>query len=199
MKKNIPILLILLLLAGCYASTGTGKSAPAAMVSPVSAAPSGRVLQYGIYTRVRGGEVVDSARTTTGKALSNLVMTRDRTTDRIPLVKDKLMAYQYRLSNLPDTRMVRLRRVLKHPPFTLPDGTVSDGSDYMIRRMVERGEVFAFDAYGLNEGYEMVEGDWFFQIWYGEQLLVEQKFTTYWPEDNAPAGLDALTPGVADG
>jgi len=69
------------------------------------------------------------------------------------------MAYQYRLSNLPGTRTVKLRRVLKHPPFRLPDGTVSSGSDFMITKKLERGEVFAYDTYALNEDYEMVAGE----------------------------------------
>jgi hypothetical protein len=74
--------------------------------------------------------------------------------------------------------------VLKHPEFKLPDGTTSTGSDFMINNKLERGEVFAYDAYALNEDYEMVEGEWTFQIWYQDKMLVEQKFTTYWPEDD---------------
>jgi hypothetical protein len=133
---------------------------------------------------VRGGEVVVDPKTTTGKGVTKPVITRDRETDRIPLIKDKYMAYQYRLSNLPGTRTVKLRRVLKHPEFSLPDGTTSTGSDFMISKKLERGEVFAYDAYALNEDYEMVEGEWVFQIWYQDKILVEQKFTTYWPASN---------------
>lgn len=146
-----------------------------------NAAPTGRILQYGVYTLLRGGEVVNSKKSSTGKAVSKPVITRDRETDRIPLIKDKYMAYQYRLSNLPDTHRIKLRRVLKHPPMILPDGTVSTGSDYSITRKVERNEIFEFDAYALNEDYEMVEGVWVFQIWYKDIKLVEQRFTTYQP------------------
>jgi hypothetical protein len=77
---------------------------------------------------------------------------------------------------------VSLRRVLKHPPFNLPDGTVNTGSDFTITKRVERNEVFAYDVYALNEDYEMVDGEWTFQIWYGDQLLLEQQFTTYHEE-----------------
>jgi hypothetical protein len=130
---------------------------------------------------VRGGKIIDSPETTTGKAVSAPVITRDRETTRIPLIKDKYMAYQYRLSNLPDLRRIKLRRVLMHPPMHLPDGKVSTGSDYTVTRKVESNEVFAFDAYALNEDYEMVVGDWIFQIWYQDQMLLEQRFTTYSP------------------
>lgn len=142
--------------------------------------PSGKILQYGIYTLLRGGEIINSKKSSTGKAVSKPVITRDRITDRIALIKDKYMAYQYRLSNMPDQRLVKLRRVLKHPPMNLPDGTITSGSDYTIKQKVERNEVFAFDSYALNEDYEMVEGEWVFQIWYRQNKLVEQRFTTYW-------------------
>ena len=73
-------------------------------------------------------------------------------------------------------------RIMKHPPFQLPEGTVSTGSDFMITKKLERDEAFAYDTYALNEDYEMVEGDWTFQIWFEDKMLVEQTFTTYWPD-----------------
>lgn len=156
--------------------------------------PAGRVLQYGVYTLLRGGEVIDDPKTSTGKSLTKPVITRDRTTDRIPLIKGKYMAYQYRLSNL-EGRMVKLRRVLKHPAFHMPDGKVSNGSDFIVNKKLERGEVFAYDAYAFNEDYEMVEGDWVFQIWHDEKKLIEQTFTTYWPDAEEIAQLGKVLPG----
>jgi len=158
--------------------------------------PTGRVLQYGLYTLVSGGDVIDDPKTTTGKGVSKPVITRDRTVERIPLVRNKYMAYQYRLSNLPGKGRVKLRRVLMHPEFKLPDGSRSSGSDFMITKKLDRGQVFAYDAYALNEDYEMVEGEWIYQIWYKGKKLVEQKFTTYHPDEEemkrltAPSWLD---------
>jgi hypothetical protein len=181
--KKLLLLILAVVLAGCEQGSSTIEaSGNTGETNIVQEEPSGRVLQWGIYTLLRGGEPVDSPKTSTGKALSKPVITRDRTTDRIPLIKDKYMAYQYRLSNIPG-RIVKLRRVLKHPEFNLPDGTTSTGSDFTINKKLERGEVFAYDAYALNEDYEMVEGEWTFQIWHQDKMLVEQKFTTYWPGD----------------
>ncbi|MDT8388434.1 MAG: DUF3859 domain-containing protein [Thiogranum sp.] len=149
------------------------------------AAPSGRILRAGIFSKVSGGNVIDSADTSTGKALSQLVMTFIREAERIPIKKGTILGYQYRLSNLPDMRSVQLRRVLRHPPFTLPDGTVSTGSEFTINKRVERNEVFAYDVYALNETYEMVEGEWIFQIYYRDRLLIDRKFTTYYVNDEA--------------
>lgn len=152
--------------------------------------PVGRVLQYGIYTLIRGGQVIDDPKTSTGKSLTKPVITRDRTTERIPLIKDKYMAYQYRISNIPG-RMVKLRRILQHPALHLPDGTTSTGSDFTINKKLERGEVFAYDAYAFNEDYEMEEGEWIFQIWHKDNKLVEQRFTTYHPDTEEMAKLTA--------
>ena len=184
--KKLLLLIFMVAVAGCEQDLSTTETSGNVGKTEVIQEPSGRVLQWGIYTLLRGGKVIDRPETTTGKAVSAPVITRDRETDRIPLIKGKYMAYQYRLSNLPGIRTVELRRVLKHPEFKLPDGTTSTGSDYMISRRLEDGEVFEYDTYALNEDYEMVEGEWVFQIWYQDKMLVEQKFTTYWPEEASP-------------
>ncbi|MGD8841930.1 MAG: DUF3859 domain-containing protein [Gammaproteobacteria bacterium] len=58
----------------------------------------------------------------------------------------------------------------------------------MQRTAVERHEVFGFDAYAFDEDYQMVEGEWIFQIWYGDKMPVEQRFTAYRPETDARDG-----------
>jgi hypothetical protein len=179
--KIITTLLCALTVAGCTQITDNPQTTRETVVDEVVKQAEGRVLQYGIYTLLRGGKIIDSATSSTGKAVTKPVITRDRETDRIPLIKDKYMAYQYRLSNIPG-RIVKLRRVLQHPAFHLPDGTTSTGSDFTINKKLERGEVFAYDAYAFNEDYEMVEGEWVFQIWYKGNKLVEQRFTTYHPD-----------------
>ncbi|MDX2504367.1 MAG: DUF3859 domain-containing protein [Gammaproteobacteria bacterium] len=185
--KKIIVVTLMFLLSACDSSNEQVLSQQVKEKKEVE----GRVLQYGLYTLVRGGEVVDDPKSTTGKGVSKPVITRDRTVERIPLVRDKYMAYQYRLSNLPEKDRVKLRRVLKHPEFILPNGTTSVGSDFMIIKKLDRGKVFAYDAYALNEEYEMVEGEWVFQIWYKGNKLVEQKFTTYRPDEAELAKLTA--------
>lgn len=142
--------------------------------------PTGRILQYGIYELVRGGKVVESTLTSTGKAVSKPVIQKIKQTERVALKKGAYFAYQYRLSHLAtDKPVVDLKRVLKHPEMTLPDGKKISRSEYVIKVPVKQGEVFAFDGYAFNEDYEMVEGDWIFQIWYQGNKLIEKKFTSY--------------------
>ena len=148
-------------------------------------APVGKVTKAGLFEVIRSGGLVNSSRSSTGKAISKPVIQLVERTDRIPLVKDAHMSMQYRIWNLPDRpAYIDLRRVLIHPPMTLPDGTISTGSDYMIKGRVSVGQVIAYTGYGLNEEYEMVEGDWTFQIWFEGKKLIEQTFITYWPEES---------------
>lgn len=144
---------------------------------------AGKVARPGLYRLVRSAGVVDSPITSTGKAVSKPVVQLVKTTERIPLIKGAQMYLQYRLWYFPNQpAYVDLRRVLKHPAMTLPDGSVSTGSDFMVKRKISSNQVIAYTGYGLDEDYELVEGDWSFEIWYQDEKLIEQKFTTYKPE-----------------
>ena len=158
--------------------------------SHVDGALQGRVSQRGLYKLVRSGGLIDDPSTSTGKAVSNPVIQRVKSTERIPLVKGAQMYLQYRIWSFPDIpAYVDLRRTLKHPPMNLPDGSISTGSDYMIKGRVSVNQVIAFTGYGLDEDYELVEGDWVFEIWHKDRKLVEQKFTTYRPDEKELAAL----------
>lgn len=146
----------------------------------------GRVFEYGIYNAQRKGRVLSSLTTNTGKVVTKPVLELSETTDSIPLTIGTYFAYRYRILNLPKEEakkpVVKLRKVLVHPEMTLPDGSTSTGWDRTAKGRTSAGQVIAFDGYVFNEDYELVEGDWTFQIWLGEQKLVEQTFTTYQPE-----------------
>lgn len=147
----------------------------------------GTVFEYGIYNPQRKGRVLGSLETNTGKVVRKPVLEFSETTDRIPLVKDTYFAYRYRITDLPKEvakkPVADLRKVLIHPEMTLPDGSTSAGWDRTFRSRISVGQVIAFDGYAFNEEYELVEGDWTFQIWFKDQMMVEQKFTTYWPKE----------------
>ena len=155
----------------------------------------GKVIKAGLFKVIRSGGLVESKNTSTGKAISKPVIQLVTATDRIPLVKDAHMSLQYRIWNLPDQpAYIKLRRVLKHPLMTLPDGSKSTGSDYMITGSVSIGQVIAYTGYGLNESYEMLEGEWSFQIWYGDEKLIDQSFITYHPDEAEVKLLGSLSP-----
>jgi hypothetical protein len=201
--KHLIFIALLITLLGCESEIPTSKDNMEAETSPASTTSEetlsylnqplkGRVSQRGLYKLVRSGGLVNDSRTTTGKAIANPVIKLVESTERIPLIKGLQMHLQYRLWPLPDQpAFVDLRRVLKHPAMHLPDGSVSTGSDYMTKTKVSVNQVIAYTGYGLDEDYEMVEGDWVFEIWYKDRKLIEQTFTTYWPDEKEIAAIEA--------
>jgi hypothetical protein len=196
--KYIILLFFLLSLPGC--GNKIGDAVGNAMDEATSLARNntekryqGRVIKQGVFKVIRSGGIVDSPQTGTGKSIAKPVMLMVRKTDRIPLIKDVYMSFQYRIWDLPEQpAYVDLRRVLKHPPMNLPDGSVSTGADYMIKGRISAGQVIAYTGYGLNESYELVEGEWIFQIWHQDQKLIEQKFITYRPRKEEIADWETL-------
>jgi hypothetical protein len=193
--KTLISLTLLLVLCGC-------ETNPAGMDNSNTTVDAGETLSYldkplrsrvsqrGLYRLVRSGGIVNDSNTGTGKAVSKPVVEMVKSTERIPLIKGAQMYLQYRIWYFPDTpAYVDLRRILKHPPMNLPDGSVSTGSDYMIKGRVSVNQVIAFTGYGLDEDYELVEGDWVFEIWHKDRKLIEQKFTTYRPDEKELAAL----------
>ena len=167
--------------SGFDAETTVAGTAPEAGY----AVPGGKVIRAGIFKAVHEGKLLEDTSGTTGKSLKSLTLEFDKQSERIPLVKGTYLGFQYRISDLPpeleNTRVIKLRRVLMHPEMTLPDGSATTGSDYMVTRKIKLGQVNSYDAYGFHEDYELVAGEWAFQLWYRDTLLVEQIFTTYQP------------------
>ena len=198
--KVLFVLMFSVLVLGCdktqeqppeVSQTITKPDTEEKITTKAAKAPSGNIFEYGIYNTIRKGRLMGSLETNTGKVMSKPVLEFSETTDRIPMVKDTYFAYRYRVLDLPKVEAkkpaVELRKVLIHPPMTLPDGSISTGWDRIFKGRTSSGQVIAFDGYAFNEEYELVEGEWTFQIWYRDEMMVEQKFTTYRPEPEAAA------------
>jgi len=195
--KHVTLLFLIVLVTACNPSpsgneadkaTGTGMPVVTGEASDDGKPrlPGVHVYQFGIYKAVRKGAVRESSQTNTGKIVRKPKLEHVSMTDRIPLVKDTYFGYQYRLFNLPPAALVKpameLRKVLIHPKMTLPDGTTTTGWDRTFKGRVEVEQVMGFDGYVFNEDYELVEGDWIFQLWYKDQKLIERKFRAVRPD-----------------
>ena len=160
--------------------------------------PRGKATQYGLFRERGRGWARQDKNTSTGKLIRNAKLEFVEQTERIPLRKGVYFGYKYWLKIEPDKSRADLRRVLMHPEMTLPDGTRVSRSERAIRKRTTHGIVTALDGYALSEDYELVEGDWTFQLWYKDDLLVEQAFTTYWPEEAADLAHDSSAPNVGN-
>lgn len=209
MKYLIPMALLFALL-GCDRNSpaaqdsammtpsdeGAADKIPAYLDKPLT----GRVNQRGLYKLVRSGGVVDDPNTSTGKIIAKPVIQLVKSTERIPLIKGAQMYLQYRIKPFPDRPVyVDFRQVLKHPEMTLPDGAVSTGADIPFKGKVSVNQSIGYIGYGFDEDYELVEGDWVFEIWYQDKKLVEQTFTTYWPKEETATLETSLAPSKRKG
>ncbi|HEN46758.1 MAG TPA: DUF3859 domain-containing protein [Mizugakiibacter sp.] len=199
MKCVIP-LVFFFALVGCDQATDTASLDASDKIQPQvvgkatnnqSKGLKAQVFQFGIYKATKKGRITDSTETNTGKIVRKPTLEHVLMTDRIPLVKETYFGYQFRLWNLPPEVMIKpvmqLRKVLIHPEMTLPDGSKTTGWDHTFKGRVETQQVMGFDGYGFNEDYELVEGDWIFQIWYKDKKLIERKFVSVWPEQGKTA------------
>ncbi len=186
MKRIIPFVLFAAFTGGVYAAESALSVAANKTSDSQPEGPESHVFQFGLYKAVRKGLVKDSSQTNTGKVVRKPKLEHVSMTDRIPLVKDTYFGYQYRLFNLPPEALIapvmRLRKVLIHPEMTLPDGSKTTGWDRPMKGRVETQQVMGFDGYVFNEDYELVEGDWIFQLWYKDKKLIERKFIAVRPD-----------------
>jgi len=202
--KHLIFIVLFFGLYGCEnnnnESAGSVEVAPAAEDVAVSKIPDylkkplkGKISRAGLYRLVRSGGVIDDASTSTGKSVARPVVEQINASQRIPLIRGAQMYLQYRIWPLPQRpAFVELRRVLRHPEMTLPNGKVATGSDFMITVRNSVNQAIGFTGYGLDEDYELVAGDWVFEIWYGDKKMIEHKFTTYWPDEKEVARLEPL-------
>ena len=145
--------------------------------------PHGKATRYGLFRERGKGWVQDDLNASTGKTIRGMTLEFTEDTDRVPLRTGVHFGYRYWLKFPAEFDHVSFKRVLIHPEIVLPDGSKVTRSERKIGKRTTHGIVTSIDAYALSEDYELVEGEWNFQIWYGDEMLVEQRFITYWPTE----------------
>lgn len=147
--------------------------------STTEKAIGGSVTRYGIYEVLRTGPLVDNPNTNTGKTHSASTIQLIEQTDRVPISKGIYFGFQTRIEPLPGKAFIKLKKVVTHPEMVLPDGSTTSGYQVNETKKVSSGVAFTTSGYSLDEDYELVAGDWAFQYWFEDTLLVEQRFHTY--------------------
>jgi len=114
-------------------------------------------------------------------------------TDRIPAEKNRLFGFKFRVTGL--TNMLSTQLVLKvtHPEIKRGNGSVATSYSYPILLDVKDGVIENQAGYSLDHGYELVAGEWTFELWYYKQKIVSQTFFTYFPDK----GLDQKESGAS--
>lgn len=142
---------------------------------------TGRVTKYGLFEVLRTGPLLDNKQTNTGKTHSGSTIQLIEQTERIPLQKSNYFGFQSRIEPLPDRQSIEVKKVVRHPEMILPDGSRKSAYEVDEIKKVSSGVALMTAGYSLDEDYELVQGEWIFQYWFENKLLVEQKFVTYVP------------------
>lgn len=101
----------------------------------------------------------------------------DRTTE-IPGSLGTNFGFQYRLNTTPKGQKVAIKSLIKFPEPGLrhPSGRVYQES--VEHKYIRIGEV-SLHGYGFDEPWEIVPGEWSFEIWHGEARLIRKTFTVF--------------------
>ena len=141
-----------------------------------------KIINYGTYRVLGKEEIVRTPETTSGLtriSAGTILLTSQ--TNRIPAQIGVRFGMWYEVGNLSgkDVTEVEFLKIAKHPPITKPDGTISRGFTFVEKQMVKSGRVIGWTGYGLDHDYELVVGDWEFEMQYQGKTLCKQKFTVF--------------------
>jgi hypothetical protein len=164
------------------------------MALPVMAEYSGSVTEYGYYKVASEPERYRNIASTSGYVKEGGEVELVEQTQRIPLEKNRLFGFKFRISGFDDKQDVQLKLVVTHPEIIRPNGSKSTGYSYPILLEVKNGMIENQSGYSLDHDYELVEGDWVFEFWYYQQKLVSQTFTTYKSEESPDIAPSSTVP-----
>ena len=133
------------------------------------------ITQFGIYEATVTGSV-EASGTAAGRVQGvnyNFVST----TTAIPACKGVRFGFEYRVMGEPAGASISIRSVTLFPADGVRNpksGQQFSRSEYMENR--EIGAV-SLKGYSLDDDWEAVPGQWVQQVWYGDTLLAEKRFT----------------------
>ena len=160
---------------------------------------TGEVTEYGYYQSATEMQREQNLATPTGYSRTADKVMLLENTDKIPLQKGRLFGFKFKISGFPkDQVAVQLRLVVTHPVITRPNGSVVSAYQYPVTLDVIGGTVENQSGYSLDHDYELVEGDWRFQYWLQDQMLVEQQFKTVKSVPKPTSGPGAVQAGSKD-
>ena len=176
-------------------------------VATVQAQIVGEVTEYGYYEKAAEFERQRNLSATSGYVQTGNDVVLVQQTNNIPMKKGRLFGFKFKLAGFENVQVVQLNLVVTHPKIVRQNnGSVSTGYSYVVTLQPVNGVVENHSGYILDNDYEMVAGEWRFEFWYKEKLVLSKVFTTY-PENVPPSGMvarekpapNSVAPGNAGG
>ncbi len=138
---------------------------------------TGELIGYGLYSISSKSNSFPAQETASGKKNLARVALRLQTT-KVELKQGTVFGFEYILSNLPDTnKKLYLDTIVYHPKMINAQGKAYYVSRYKQPMRPKNGVYKDSLTYSLSEEYEMVAGEWVFEIRYQDQPVISKKFS----------------------
>lgn len=148
----------------------------------VHAELNSEVTEYGYYQQLGELERERNFNTATGYVRTGTDVQLVEQTADIPMALGRLFGFKFRIRGFPrDEVTANLDLAVIHPEIVRPNGTHVSGYRYPVTMEVIGGKIETQTGYKFDREYEMVAGQWTFQYWRGDTLLLEQTFNVYDP------------------
>lgn len=139
----------------------------------------GKITDFGIFRFSSKEEVIKSPETPSGvtriPAGAPILVC---STNVIPAKIGVRFGMTYEISNMPvQDGIVEITKIARHPRITKPDGTTADGFMFVEKQYVQGGRVVGWTGYGFDHDYELVTGEWVFEMQFDGKTICTQKFT----------------------
>ena len=133
-----------------------------------------RVTEAGIYDATIKSTTSDP---TAAGSRRNVIedFKRVKETTIIPAKEGVRFGFRYRIQGAPEDAKIVLNMRHTHPAITDPStGIAITQSNYDLKSWI--GDTYT--SFKMEKEWEVVTGEWIFQIWYQNEKLLEQRFTT---------------------
>ena len=143
---------------------------------------SARLLWYGVYQAGSTSVIEDKTSATGTRTISTGITPPQVNSDRIPAALNTRFGFGYALTGSPANGTAGITHVRVFPPAGIVDPKT--GERHTTERLqtnfrIDRNDLFI--GYLFDHEIQLVPGIWLFQVWSGDQKLLEQSFTVYKP------------------
>ena len=136
-------------------------------------APRATIIEYGVFKAEPAKKVV-GAGTSLGHMVTLEKITLVEQTESIVAKKGLRFGIRYRVKGAdPETTVVTIK--LRHPAMTNP----KTGKTFTLEQWTPKPKVdgFSYAGFTMDSDWEMVSGDWTFEVWADGSKLAEKSFS----------------------
>ena len=161
------------------------------LVSAQAAAEiTARVLEYGYYQNTKPTQRMRNDELPSGYERSGGKASLAKQTQQIPMAKGLLFGFKFEIKGFPkDQVAAKLQLKVTHPEMIRPDGSKRSGYSYPIPMHIWNGGITENTGYRFDKGFELVEGEWRFEYWLKDKMLISQTFQVVKQAEALPQDL----------